>query len=85
MPCFTEDFGILHLETGQNEIALRLSLGGASLVAQVVKNLPAMWETWVHSLGWEDPWRREWQSSPVFLPEEFYGEDSLMGTVHGVT
>ena len=27
----------------------------ASLVAQVVKNLPAMWETWVQSLGWEDP------------------------------
>ena len=27
----------------------------ASLVAQLVKNLPAMWETWVWSLGWEDP------------------------------
>ena len=26
-----------------------------SLVAQLVKNLPAMWETWVWSLGWEDP------------------------------
>ena len=26
-----------------------------SLVAQTVKNLPAMWETWVRSLGWEDP------------------------------
>jgi len=26
----------------------------ASLVAQLVKNLPAMWETWVRSLGWED-------------------------------
>ena len=25
------------------------------LVAQMVKNLPAMWETWVRSLGWEDP------------------------------
>ena len=24
-------------------------------VAQLVKNLPAMWETWVWSLGWEDP------------------------------
>ena len=30
----------------------------ASLVAQTVKNLPAMWETWVQSLGWEDPWKR---------------------------
>ena len=27
----------------------------ASLVAQMVKNLPAIWETWVPSLGWEDP------------------------------
>ena len=27
----------------------------SSLVAQSVKNLPAMWETWVRSLGWEDP------------------------------
>ena len=27
----------------------------ASLVAQLVKNPPAMWETWVWSLGWEDP------------------------------
>ena len=26
----------------------------ASLVAQLVKNLPAMWEIWVSSLGWED-------------------------------
>ena len=28
---------------------------GLSLVAQTVKNLPEMWETWVRSLGWEDP------------------------------
>ena len=27
----------------------------ASLVAQLVKNLPTMQETWVRSLGWEDP------------------------------
>ena len=27
----------------------------SSLVAQLVKNPPAMWETWVQSLGWEDP------------------------------
>ena len=27
----------------------------ASLVAQLVKNLPAMWKIWVQSLGWEDP------------------------------
>ena len=28
---------------------------GASLMAQMLKNLPAMRETWVPSLGWEDP------------------------------
>ena len=26
-----------------------------SLVAQLVKNPPAIWETWIRSLGWEDP------------------------------
>ena len=30
-------------------------INGASLLAQTVKNLPAMQETWVQSLGWEDP------------------------------
>ena len=31
----------------------------ASLVAQMVKRLPAMRETWVRSLGWEDPLEKE--------------------------
>ena len=31
----------------------------ASLVAQTVKRLSAMWETWVRSLGWEDPLKKE--------------------------
>ena len=31
----------------------------ASLVPQLVKNLPAVWETWVQSLGWEDPLEKE--------------------------
>ena len=30
-----------------------------SLVAQTVKCLPTMWETWVRSLGWEDPLEKE--------------------------
>ena len=33
----------------------KICLIGASLVVQLVKNLPEMWETWVRSLGWEDP------------------------------
>ena len=32
-----------------------LQYSWASLVVQMVKNQPAMWETWVRSLGWEDP------------------------------
>ena len=32
---------------------------GASLGAQLVKNPPAMWKTWVRSLGWEDPLEKE--------------------------
>jgi len=36
----------------------------------MVKNPPAMRETWVQSLSWKIPWRREWQPTPVFLPEE---------------
>ena len=35
-------------------VSMHLSIW-ASLVAQIVKNLPAMQETWVQSLGWEDP------------------------------
>ena len=34
---------------------LELGLDTALLVAQMVKNPPAMWETWVLSLSWEDP------------------------------
>ena len=43
---------------------------GASLVAQVVKNLPAMQE---------DPLEREWQPTPVFLPRKPHGSRSLVG------
>ena len=40
------------------------------LVAQMVKNSPAMWETWVQSWAGKIPWRRKWQPTPVFLPGE---------------
>ena len=44
-----------------------------------VKNLYAVQETWVWSLGWEDPWRREWQTSPEFFPGKSHGQRSLVG------
>ena len=50
-----------------------------SLVAQMVKHLPTMRETWVQSLGWEDLWRRKWQPTPVFLPGKSHGWRSLLG------
>ena len=45
----------------------------ASLVAQLVKNPPAMQETWVQSLGWEDPLEKGMATTPVFWPGEFHG------------
>ena len=53
--------------------------GGASLVAQMVKNLPAMQETGVLSLGQEDPLEEGMAPTPEFLPEESYGQRSLAG------
>ena len=52
---------------------------GASLVAQMVKNLPAMRETWVQSPGQEDALEKGMATPPVFLPGEFHGQRSLTG------
>ena len=49
------------------------------MLAQLLKNFPAVQETWVQSLGWEGPWRRKWQPVPVFLPGEFHGQGNLVG------
>ena len=51
--------------------------GGVSLVAQMVKNPPAMQETWVWSLGWEDPLEKEQLPTPIFWLGEFHGQRSL--------
>ena len=45
------------------------------LIIQRVKHLPAAQETWVG----KTPGRREWQTTPVFLPEESHGWRSLVG------
>ena len=36
-------------------LAYQICIPRASLVAQTVKNLPTMWETWIQTLVWEDP------------------------------
>jgi len=45
----SHEFFHIFLPGGRNKKELAL------LVAQTVKNLPVMWETWVQTLGWEDP------------------------------
>ena len=45
----------------------------------MVKNLPAMQETGVPSLGQEDLLGKKWQPTPVFLPGEFHRQRSLVG------
>ena len=50
-----------------------------SLIAQSVKNLPAMQETVVLSVGREDPLEKEIQPTPVFLPGKSHGRRSLAG------
>ena len=39
-------------------------------MAQMVKNPPATWETWVQSLGWEDALEKEQLPTPVSWPRE---------------
>ena len=78
-------FQEIFLTQGSNLHLLHLLLGGgffttgASLVAQLVKNLPAMWKTqfdpWVGKIHW----RRKWQPTPVFLLGESRGQSSLVG------
>ena len=48
------------------------------LVAQLVKNPLAMRETWIRSLGWEDPQKGK-ANTPVFWPGEFHGLYSPWG------
>ena len=53
---------------------------GSSLVAQMVKNLPAKWETWVRSLGWEDPLEEDMDPLQYSCLENPHGQKNLAGT-----
>ena len=59
--------------------ALTKSLPFSSLVAQLVKNPPAMQKTWFDPWVGKIPWRREWLPILVFLPGELHGQWSLVG------
>ena len=56
--------------TGEG-IGYPLQYSWASLVAQLVKSLPAMLETWIQSLGWEDPLEKGMATH--FSSHEFHG------------
>ena len=45
-----------------------LQYSWASLESQLVKNLPAMWDTWVQSLSWEDPLEKGTATHSSVLP-----------------
>ena len=69
--CKEEDLGSISGSGRSTEgIGYPLQYSWASLVAQMVKNLPAVQETWVGSLGWEDPLEESMATTPVFLPGE---------------
>ena len=58
-------------------IGYPLQYSWTSLMAQLVKNPPVMWETWVRSLAWEDPLEKE-MATPLLLPGEFYGQRNFV-------
>ena len=78
-PVLPEQFSVLHLALVPPGLGPYGRIPGGSPVAQMVKNLPAMQEMWVWSLGQEDPQRRKWLPTPVFLPGESHGHRSLAG------
>ena len=68
-----------------------LQCSWTSLVDQTVKNLPAMWQTWIGSLGWEDPlekgmathssilaWRIPWTEEPGRIYSSWGHKESNM-------
>ena len=56
----------------------------ASLVAQLVKNLPAVQETQIQSLGWEDPLEKEMATHSRILAWKISVTGGWLAAVHGV-
>ena len=69
-----------------NSSATLWTVARASLVAHLAKNLPAMGETWVSSLGWEDPLEEAMAiHSNILGWRNPIDRGALRATVHGVT
>ena len=60
-------------------IGYPLQCSWVPLVAQLVKNPPAMWETWVRSLGWEDPLEEGMATHSGIFAWRIHGQRSLTG------
>ena len=75
------------LESSPGEgVCYPLQYSWASLVAQTIKNPPAMQETWVQSLGWEDPLEDGMATHSSILAWRIpMDKGAWWGTVHGVT
>ena len=69
---------LLHNELTQSFTEITMN-PRASLVAQMVKNPPAMQKTWVYLWVGKIPWRKACQPIPVFLLGEFHGHGSRVG------
>ena len=75
----------LERSTGEG-IDYPLQYSWASLVAQLVKNLPTMLETWVRSMGWEDPLEEGMATHSSILAWRIpMDRGAWWATVHGVT
>ena len=63
---------------GSNDATSSLAVPKAHiLVAQMAKNPPALWGTWVRSLNWEDPWEKEMATHSSILASRIHGQRNL--------
>ena len=75
---------ILEVAESDTTEQLTLSLSAGFPCGSVVKNLPAMQETWVQSLGWEDPLEKEMATHASILAWRIPWRGAWWATVHGV-
>ena len=69
----------VHASTMEDKVCFAITSDWASLMAQIVKKLPAVRETQVQSLGREDALEKGMASTLIFLPGESHGQRSLAG------
>ena len=50
-------------------------------MTQLVKNQPAMWETWVQSLGWEDPLEKGTATDKIANKDVVYSKGNLLSVI----